>query len=609
MQPDLLILQISMLSMKWPTMRSPASPATTLDQACPPYTVDVMTRRQKLVFRSFSVLWLLSFVSFWHWWLQESHVVTVSGLVVNSILLAWVTGQIGWYLYFVNRMKMPNPESALPMGRIAMIVTKAPSEPWPVVRETLEAMLHQEYDAHYDVWLADEDVSEETRGWCAAHGVQVSCRKGVPGYHNQNWPGRTRCKEGNLKYFYDRVGYAAYDYVVQLDADHVPEAGYLREMIRPFGDPRVGYVAAPSICDKNAATSWAARARLYAEGPVHGALQAGYSNGFAPLCIGSHYAVRTHALQLAGGLGPELAEDHSTTLMLNAAGWRGAFALQAIAHGDGPTSIADLLTQEFQWSRSLVNILLSVSPRYWRKLPAHLKLQFGFVQLLYVFISLAMVCGHALPLIGLVRGTPWVNVNLLDFYMHGLGMTLTTTLIGEWLRQQGWFRPHTAKLISWEVVLFQFVKWPWVLLGVCYAVGDSLLKREFAFKVTPKGATGARPLASRVLAPYTALAIIEAGVAVLVKDAGQAGGYYYLAIVYSMTYVAVLAAIIGLHVHEQEPRRRLPFVMRPITQAAAAMAVAGMAVALRWEAMLHAVLPAAIDHQPLVLRIIAVATP
>ena len=33
--------------------------------------------------------------------------------------------------------------------------------------------------------------------------------------------------------------------------------------MRPFADPAVGYVAAPSICDANAAESWAARARLY----------------------------------------------------------------------------------------------------------------------------------------------------------------------------------------------------------------------------------------------------------------------------------------------------------------------------------------------------------
>ena len=85
----------------------------------------------------------------------------------------------------------------------------------------------------------------------------------------------------------------------------------------------VGYVSAPSICAANAATSWAARTRLHTEAAFHGLFQTGYTRAFAPMCIGSHYAVRTKALQRAGGLGPELAEDHSTSLLINAAGWRG----------------------------------------------------------------------------------------------------------------------------------------------------------------------------------------------------------------------------------------------------------------------------------------------
>ena len=58
----------------------------------------------------------------------------------------------------------------------------------------------------------------------------------------------------------------------------------------------VGYVSAPSICDTNAGESWAARGRLHVEASMHGALQTGYKGGYAPLCIGSHYTVRTRRL-------------------------------------------------------------------------------------------------------------------------------------------------------------------------------------------------------------------------------------------------------------------------------------------------------------------------
>ncbi len=51
------------------------------------------------------------------------------------------------------------------------------------------------------------------------------------------------------------------------------------------------------------------------------------------------------------------------------------------SHGDGPRTFADLVTQEFQWSRSLVMLLLQYSPRLVGRLPLRLKFQFLFSQL------------------------------------------------------------------------------------------------------------------------------------------------------------------------------------------------------------------------------------
>lgn len=100
-----------------------------------------------------------------------------------------------------------------------MVVTKAPSEPWELVRRTLEAMLAQHLP--HDTWLAEEAPGEDTRRWCQSHGVQVSTRQGVSDYHRPTRPRRTRCREGNLAFFYDPYGYDRYDIVAQPDADLV----------------------------------------------------------------------------------------------------------------------------------------------------------------------------------------------------------------------------------------------------------------------------------------------------------------------------------------------------------------------------------------------------
>ena len=293
-----------------------------------PFLIDVLSKRRRLELAFLVGCWIAAEVFFWSYWLQPNHVVSLAGFLFNTALILWFTALPTYFLFFLTRMKRTVPDLPLPPGwRVAMVVTRSPSEPFSLVRGTLEAMLSQQYP--HDTWLADEQPDAEIKAWCEGNGVMLSSRFGVQDYHRKIWPRRTRTKEGNLAYFYDTYGYASYDFVSQLDCDHVPSLWYLESMLRPFIDPQVGYVSAPSICDSNAASSWAARARLYAESTLHGPLQAGYNGGWAPLCIGSHYSVRTSALRQIGGLGPELAEDHSTTLMMNSAGWRGVHALDA----------------------------------------------------------------------------------------------------------------------------------------------------------------------------------------------------------------------------------------------------------------------------------------
>lgn len=511
--------------------------------------VSIFSPSQRREFIAGSVAWLIAMGYFWTWWLDPRHIITVSGYVLVSAVLLWVTGLPLYFLVIVSGAKKASGTLSLPPeSRVAMIVTKAPSEPFSVVAETLGAMLRQ--DVPHDTWLADEDPSEETLAWCVAHGVYVSTRRGRPDYHRATWPRRTRCKEGNLAYFYDHFGYERYDFVAQFDADHVPKRTYLREILKPFADPTVGYVSAPSICDKNAAKSWSARGRLYVEATLHGPLQAGYNAGWAPLCIGSHYAVRTSALKQVGGLGPELAEDHSTSLMMNAGGWRGVHAIEAIAHGEGPATFADLITQEFQWSRSLVTILLQHSPRYFPRLPRRLKFQFAFSQLWYPLFSAIMALMFAMPVVALLFGFNYVSVAFPRFLLHITPLSLTLVAIVHRMRAVGWNRPADSKIISWEGLLFLLARWPWSLAGSIAAVRDWATGSFVDFRVTPKGRDPAGPLPVRVLAPYAVISLASALPALFVGDVGPARGFYILAIYNAALYAVLLLVVVAAHLRE-----------------------------------------------------------
>jgi cellulose synthase/poly-beta-1,6-N-acetylglucosamine synthase-like glycosyltransferase len=511
--------------------------------------VPVLAGYRRVEYLAGTALWFAAVVYFWRWWFVPAHHVYLAGSILVTSVLAWVTIIPLYFIAAFYLARKPGGRLRLPAGsRVAMVVTKAPSEPFEIVARTLSAMLAQQVP--HDTWLADEDPSPATLDWCREQGVHVSTRKARADYHRQTWPRRTRCKEGNLAFFYDHYGYARYDFVAQLDADHVPEPGYLYQMLRPFADPAVGYVSAPSICDHNARESWSARGRLYAEASMHGSLQAGFNGGLAPLCIGSHYAVRTAALKDIGGLGPELAEDHSTTLMMNAHGWHGVHALDAIAHGDGPRTFTDLITQEFQWSRSLMMILLQYSPKLVGRLPLRLKIQFLFSQLWYGLFSLFMALMFLLPVVALIRGRIFVDVSYPDFLLHFVPQSVLLILLAYRWRKTGTFRPVDAKILSWEMTLFLFARWPWALAGTLAAVRDWATGSFVDFRVTPKGSSDVDPLPSRVLAPYIFLSLISVLPVLFVANARDTGGFYIFATVNAAIYTLLVLVIVLQHARE-----------------------------------------------------------
>ncbi|MCQ4209795.1 glycosyltransferase family 2 protein [Streptomyces longispororuber] len=521
--------------------------------------VPALPRRDRVALGLIAVGWAVSLVWFWAWWLRPEHRAGWPGLIVNSVLLLYLTGLPAYFFATALRLRRVDPALAVPSLPVAFVVTRAPSEPWPAARRTLTAMLAQDFPHRYDVWLCDEAPTRGIVEWCHAHGVRLSSRQGVGAYHRPAWPRRTRCKEGNLAYFYDHWGYAEYAVVAQLDCDHVPARGYLTEMVRPFADPAIGYVAAPSICDANGAASWSARGRLHREAVWHGAVQLGHSDGLAPMCIGSHYAVRTRALGDIGGLGPELAEDFSTTYLLNSAGWHGAFAIDAEAHGDGPLTFADLVTQEYQWSRSLTTMLLGLLPRHLGRLPAVLRLRFAYALAYYPLLGLMIVAGLILPPVAVVTGLPWMNVDYFAFLLHFWTLPVWLLLTLALLRRRGLLRPRRAPLVSWEVWLFALARWPFVIAGLIGALRQRVRPGQVTFKVTPKQVTGPRPLPARLTVPFAVLGGTLAAVAVAGELTSPAAGYVFLCLVAGATYTLVALALPLLHVREAARSAGVPF--------------------------------------------------
>lgn len=469
--------------------------------------------------------------------------------------MVYITTLPLYFFSMVNRIRRVSPAVPVPDLRVAFLVTKAPSEPWSMVRTTLEAMLTQVFPREFDVWLCDEAPAPETVAWCAERGVQISTRQGIDAYQRTTWPRRRRCKEGNLAWFYDNYGYDRYDVVAQLDADHVPGPGYLIEMVRPFREPGVGYVAAPSVCDANREVSWSVRGRLHEEAGFHGPLQTGHNDGYGPVCIGSHYAVRTQALQTIGGIGPELAEDFSTAYLLNVAGWHGVFAINAHAHGDGPDTFAAVVTQEFQWSRSLTTLLLTLMPRTISRLPDRLATRCFFSLVFTPLVAVTALAGLVLIGVAAAFDIPWVRVNYFVFIGYWWLLAGWVIAVLAILRRRRLLRPQDAPLLSWERWLYVLSRGPFVFYGAVVAVLDVVSPRAIDFKVTPKGQTGPEPFPTGLVLPFAAIVLALTTCALWGLRNPRVIGYVALCLLSATIYLVVMIALCRLHA--ASVRRRL----------------------------------------------------
>ena len=516
--------------------------------------VYALSGRDRILMGVLTAVWAVTLLVFWTWWALPEHRVGWAGFVLNTALMVYVTSLPVYFFIMVNRIRVVSPSLPLPQLRVAMAVTKAPAEPWPLARGTLEAMLGQRYSQPYDVWLCDEAPSAETLQWCADHGVLVSTRRDQDGYHRTTWPRRRRCKEGNLAWFYDQHGYAEYDVVSQFDCDHVPEPTYLEEILRPFSDPAIGYVAAPSVCDDNHDVSWAVRGRLYHEGAFHGALQVAHNSGYGPACIGSHYAVRTQALRSVGGIGPELAEDFSTAYLLNVAGWQGAMAIEANARGQGPDTFRAMITQEFQWSRSLTILLFTLMPRTLGALPRGPRLRFFFSLVFTPLVALTAVAGLILVAVAAVFGIPWVKLNYFVFLAYWWGLSLWVIVTVAVLRARGLLRPRNVRLISWERWLYVLSRWPFICWGAIAAFAQVFSPRHVDFKVTPKGQGEAEALPTSLVLPFTAVSLVLTASAFAGMPHPAVVGYVALCLFSAAVYVAVPVAVCLLHAHDARRR-------------------------------------------------------
>ncbi|WP_234336321.1 glycosyltransferase [Streptomyces sp. NRRL S-920] len=209
---------------------------------------------------------------------------------------------------------------------------------------------------------------------------------------------------------------ARHDIVVMMDGDTVFEESTVRELVQPFGDPRVGAVAGNAKVGNRDSLIGAWQHIEYVMGfnldrRMYDVLRC------MPTIPGAVGAFRRSAVERVGGMSDDtLAEDTDITMALHRDGWRVVYAERARAWTEAPESVQQLWSQRYRWSYGTMQAIWKHRRALVESGPSG---RFGRVGL--PLVSLFMVLA---PLLA-----PLIDV----FLLYGLVFGPTQKTIAAWL--------------------------------------------------------------------------------------------------------------------------------------------------------------------------------
>ncbi|MFI1177680.1 bifunctional polysaccharide deacetylase/glycosyltransferase family 2 protein [Streptomyces melanogenes] len=212
------------------------------------------------------------------------------------------------------------------------------------------------------------------------------------------------------------IRHARYDIVVMMDGDTVFEPSTVRELVQPFGDPKVGAVAGNAKVGNRDSLIGAWQHIEYVMGfnldrRMYDVL------GCMPTIPGAVGAFRRTALERVGGISEDtLAEDTDVTMAMHRDGWRVVYAENARAWTEAPESVQQLWSQRYRWSYGTMQAIWKHRRAVFERGPSG---RFGRVGL--PLVSLFMVLA---PLLA-----PLIDV----FLLYGLVFGPTQKTVVAWL--------------------------------------------------------------------------------------------------------------------------------------------------------------------------------
>ena len=448
------------------TLQSPGAPAPQAEplRRRPANAVPRLPEWKERVIRGIAVVTLAywTYYIIWRWgWTLNPDALWFS--IPLALAETWGLLTAFVMIHSVWRIRHRQPVPAPPGMRVDVYIT-CYDEPLEVIRRTAIGARAIRYP--HKTYVLDDGERDEVESMARGLGL---------GYIRRTT--HEHAKAGNLN---NALKYTDGDFILQLDADHVPLPHILDRVLGFFvEDPRLGFVQTPQDFYNTDAFTYNVdeqSRRIWEEQRLFfGVIQAGKDSINSTFFCGCSAVIRRAALDSIGGFSTKtITEDIETSLVLHANGWNSAFYGESLVYGLAAHNAVAFHTQHLRWGQGGMQVFKKFNPITYPGLSLSQRISY-FGSLTAYVGGLQKLVYYASPLIFFFSGILPIKALNAEFLARFLPFLALSMLLSE-----AWSRGRSN---TWISERFHMVKF-WTYTRAVFSIFSS---KEQKFKVTPKG--------------------------------------------------------------------------------------------------------------------------
>lgn len=243
------------------------------------------------------------------------------------------------------------PQQPVLEGRTVDVFVPTYNEDPQLLRATLEACLRMEYP--HKTYVCDDGKRPAVKALAEELGVHYMIR-----------PDNRHAKAGNLNHAFEKTNG---EFIIILDADHVPEPHFIPRLLGYFRDDKLGFVQTPHAFynfDSFQARLDQKNRRYWEEGHLfYEVIQPGRNRWGCPIFAGSAAMFRRQALKEVGYIAVEtITEDMHTGMRVNSRGWKSMAISERLVAGQAAPDVTTFHSQRIRWGEGNLSIMAYDNP-------------------------------------------------------------------------------------------------------------------------------------------------------------------------------------------------------------------------------------------------------